>query len=90
MKDLRARWVFIVGIMYKQTRPNVITLFTNESWNTNKMCRSIFKALSFLRKYNLCWPFLYRFIVLSSHLSLSLIVVPRYLYECQLFLCVSH
>ena len=64
---------------HQQTRPNVITLFTNESWNTNQMFLSMCKALSFLRKYNLCWPFLYRFSVLSSHLSLSSIVVPRYL-----------
>ena len=144
MKDLRARWVFTVGILYlllegrrsywsckkwvgsdkilvaicsvlelyncsrlvsgvqhivilhtkmyilfsfslflterfpdQQTRPNVITRFTNESWNTNKMFLSMCKALSFLGKYNLCWPFLCRFIVLSSHLSLSSIVVPR-------------
>ena len=40
--------------------------------------------LSFLRKYNLCWPFLYRFIVLSSHLNLSSTVIPRYLYECTI------
>ena len=138
MKDLRARWVFTVGILYllpegrrsckkwvgsgkilvavfltctiapdwyqiailqeivyilfsfslflterfphQQTRPNVITLFTNESWNTNEMFLAMCKASNFLRKYNLCWPFLYRFIVLSSHLSLSSIVVPRYLF----------
>ena len=70
--------------LYQQTRPNVITLFTNESWNTNKLFLSMCKALSFLRKNNLCWPFLYRFIVLSSQLSLSSIVVHRYLYECTI------
>ena len=59
----------------QQTRPNVITLFTNESWNRNEMFLSMCKALRFLSNYNLCWPFLYRFIVLSSHLSLSSIVI---------------
>ena len=44
---------------HQQTRPNVITLFTNELWNSNKMFLSMCKALSFLRKYKLCWPFLY-------------------------------
>ena len=55
------------------------TFFTNASWNTNKTFLFMCKALSFLRKYNLCWPFLYKLIASSSHLSLSSIVVPRYL-----------
>ena len=63
----------------QQITPNVITLFANESWNTNKMFLSMCKSFSFLRKYNISWPFVYRFIVLSTHLILSSTFVPRYL-----------
>ena len=38
---------------HQQSRPKVITLFTNESWNTNQMFLSMCKSLSFFRKYNL-------------------------------------
>ena len=56
------RFLLMVGALPIPT----LTLFTNESWNTNKMFLSMCKAFSFL--YNLRWPFLYRFIVSSSHL----------------------
>ena len=64
--------------------PKVKTPFTNESWNTNKMC----KALNVLSKYDLCWPFLYRCIVLSSQLSLSSIVVPDFYKNAQFLYCL--
>ena len=38
---------------HQQTRPNVITLFTNESWNTNTMFLCMCKALSILSKYTI-------------------------------------
>ena len=62
-QEYPGRTELVVMLPHQQLRPKVKTLFTNESWNSNKMFLCMCKALSFLRKSNLCWPFLYRFTV---------------------------
>ena len=51
--------LFLCGrFPHQQTRLNVITFFTNKSWNTNKMFLSMCKALSFIQEVQSLLAFL--------------------------------
>ena len=108
MKDLRACWVFTVGILnemvyillscslfltetfpHQQTRPNVITLVTIESWKKTIMFLSMCKALSFLMKYNLAGLSYIDSLYYHSTLVCHRLFYPD-IHRNAHFLCVVH